>query len=101
MSWEANLSAGSSGSERPIEHCADILLRMAGQVPVTDDTMGSEWLHFFGREKPQAQVRTYGAVDSPACIPERPLAPNDGCSSSHLDHWFTDGIAPHSAIAHD
>jgi hypothetical protein len=50
MSWEANLSAGSSGSERPIEHCADILLRMAGQVPVTDDTMGSEWLHFFGRE---------------------------------------------------
>jgi hypothetical protein len=50
MSWEANLSAGSSGSERPIEHCADILLRTAGQVPVTYDNMGSEWLHFFGRE---------------------------------------------------
>jgi hypothetical protein len=30
MSWEANLSAGSSGSERPIEHCADILLRTGG-----------------------------------------------------------------------
>jgi predicted membrane-bound spermidine synthase len=50
MSWEANLSVGSGDSERPIEDCGDILLRTAGQAPVTDDNMGSEWLHFFGRE---------------------------------------------------
>jgi murein endopeptidase len=43
-------------------------------------------------------VRIYGPADSPTCIPERPLAPDDGCRGSPLDHWFTDGIAPHSAI---
>jgi penicillin-insensitive murein endopeptidase len=37
-------------------------------------------------------VRIYCPADSPACIPEPPLAADDGCSGSTLDHWFTDAV---------
>jgi SAM-dependent methyltransferase len=51
ISLQASLSADSAGSkERPIERCSDILSRTAGQLPVTDDNMGSEWRHFLGLE---------------------------------------------------
>lgn len=35
---------------RPIEPCPEILAQTAGMRPVTDDNMGSEWLHFLGLE---------------------------------------------------
>jgi ABC transporter substrate binding protein len=49
MSLETNLapSAGRS-NQGPIEQCSDILSRTAGRMPVTDDNMGTEWLHFLG-----------------------------------------------------
>jgi spermidine synthase len=36
--------------DRPIEPCPDLLARTAGKQTVTDDNMGSEWLHFMGFE---------------------------------------------------
>ena len=35
---------------RPIEPCSDILARTAGEQPVTDDNMGSEWRYPLGLE---------------------------------------------------
>jgi spermidine synthase len=35
---------------RPIEPCSDILARTAGEQPVTDDNMGSEWRFSLGLE---------------------------------------------------
>ena len=46
QSWEGSLTA--RGVTRPIERCADILSRTAGQESVTDDNMGSEWRHSLG-----------------------------------------------------
>ena len=47
--WEASREAGEAGNgKRPIEPCADILARTAGQRPITDDNMGTEWQHFLG-----------------------------------------------------
>jgi len=37
-------------------------------------------------------VRIYCPADSPACIPEPPLAADDGCGGSTLDRWFTDAV---------
>ncbi len=50
-SWQASLAPGAARrDERPIEPCPEILARTAGKRPVTDDNMGSEWLHFLGFE---------------------------------------------------
>ena len=49
MSWEIHLSPSAGRSNQgPIEQCPDILSRSAGRPPVTDDNMGTEWLHFLG-----------------------------------------------------
>ena len=37
-------------------------------------------------------VRIVCPADSPACISEPPLVPNDGCGGKDLDHWFTDAV---------
>ena len=51
MSWQRSLGPeGERAVERPIEPCADVLRRTAGQHLVTDDNMGSEWLHGLGLE---------------------------------------------------
>jgi len=51
MSWEASLPPGAArGEEWPIEHCPDILARTADKRLMTDDNMGSEWLHFLGSD---------------------------------------------------
>jgi spermidine synthase/predicted MFS family arabinose efflux permease len=49
-SWQSSLAPARHEEDRPIEPCADVLARTAGQAVVTDDNMGSEWLHFLGRE---------------------------------------------------
>jgi spermidine synthase len=41
---------GQHAIESPIEPCPNVLARTAGTRPVTDDNMGSEWLHFLGLE---------------------------------------------------
>ena len=46
--WKDSLT--SSAEARPIEPCPDVLARTAGKRSVTDDNMGSEWLHFMGLE---------------------------------------------------
>ena len=48
QAWETSLTARND--PRPIEPCSDILARTSGEQPVTDDNMGSEWLHFLGFE---------------------------------------------------
>ena len=48
QSWGASLAARDE--PRPIEVCADVLSRTAGQRPVTDDNMGSEWRTSLGLE---------------------------------------------------
>jgi spermidine synthase/predicted MFS family arabinose efflux permease len=51
VSWQSSLAPGSAHTlDRPIEPCADVLARTAGKLAVTDDNMGSEWLHFLGLE---------------------------------------------------
>ena len=50
MSWQASLTAKTGGKTRLIEPCADLLARTSGKRPVTDDNMGSEWLHALGRD---------------------------------------------------
>ena len=45
---QASLTAAKA--PRPIEACADILARTAGEQPVTDDNMGSEWRYSLGLE---------------------------------------------------
>jgi spermidine synthase len=37
-------------AERPIEPCPDLMARTAGKKVVTDDNMGTEWLHFLGMD---------------------------------------------------
>ena len=50
-SWEGSLAPGEAhNAERPIEPCPDILARTANKRSITDDNMGSEWLHFLGLE---------------------------------------------------
>ena len=41
-------SKAAQAAKRPIEPCPDLLARTAGKQIVTDDNMGSEWLHFLG-----------------------------------------------------
>jgi len=49
MSWQKNLLPENANvPHRPIEPCSDLLTRTAGERPVTDDNMGTEWLHFMG-----------------------------------------------------
>jgi spermidine synthase len=48
--WQTSLAPGVHADRRPIEPCPDILARTAGQRSVTDDNMGSEWLHYMGLE---------------------------------------------------
>jgi spermidine synthase len=48
QSWEQSFTARAE--ERPIEPCPDILARTAGEEPVTDDNMGSEWRYSLGLE---------------------------------------------------
>jgi spermidine synthase len=51
VSWEDGLAPNQARDKvRYIEPCADILARTAGKLAVTDDNMGSEWLHFLGFE---------------------------------------------------
>jgi spermidine synthase len=51
VSWQSSLAPGSASTlDRPIEPCPDVLARTAGKLVVTDDNMGSEWLHFLGLE---------------------------------------------------
>jgi spermidine synthase len=51
VSWEDGLVPNQALDKvRYIEPCADILARTAGKLAVTDDNMGSEWLHFLGLE---------------------------------------------------
>ena len=40
----------AQAAKRPIEPCPDLLARTAGKQIVTDDNMGSEWLHFLGMD---------------------------------------------------
>lgn len=48
-SWQGSLTQqGAHDAQRPIEPCVDILARSKGLRLVTDDNMGSEWLHFLG-----------------------------------------------------
>ena len=48
MSLRASLSTDAIPSaQKPIEPCAEILVRTEGKDPVTDDNMGSEWRHYF------------------------------------------------------
>jgi spermidine synthase len=48
-SWKASIATGfTRDAQWPIEPCPDVLARTAGRTPVTDDNMGSEWLHFLG-----------------------------------------------------
>jgi spermidine synthase len=50
-SWEASLAPDAArNEERPIEPCPELLVRTAGERPVTDDNMGTEWRAFFGSE---------------------------------------------------
>jgi spermidine synthase len=46
QSWEASLASGDRSG--PIEGCRDIIARTAGERPITDDNMGSEWRYAFG-----------------------------------------------------
>ncbi len=46
QSWETSFASGDAS--RPIEPCRDIIARTAGEQPVTDDNMGSEWRHALG-----------------------------------------------------
>ncbi len=51
VSWEDGLAPNQARDKvRYIEPCADILARTTGKLAVTDDNMGSEWLHFLGLE---------------------------------------------------
>jgi len=43
-------SLAADNAPRPIEACPDILARTAGEQPVTDDNMGSEWRYSLGLE---------------------------------------------------
>lgn len=43
-------SKAAQAAKRPIEPCPDLLERTAGKQIVTDDNMGSEWLHFLGMD---------------------------------------------------
>ena len=50
-SWQSSLAPASTHTlDRPIEPCPDVLARTTGKLAVTDDNMGSEWLHFLGLE---------------------------------------------------
>lgn len=48
--WQTSLSTGAHADKRPIEPCPDILTRTAGLRSITDDNMGTEWLHYMGLE---------------------------------------------------
>jgi spermidine synthase len=49
VAWQGSLDPQEAANiGRPIEPCPDLLARTAGQRPVTDDNMGSEWRHFLG-----------------------------------------------------
>ena len=48
QAWETSLTGRND--PRPIEPCSDILARTAGEQPVTDDNMGSEWRYSLGLE---------------------------------------------------
>jgi len=49
VSWQRSFAPENAHSaSRPIEPCPDLLARTAGLRPVTDDNMGSEWLHIMG-----------------------------------------------------
>ena len=48
MRWQRGLRVqGAVDADRVIEPCPDLMRRTAGKRLVTDDNMGSEWLHFF------------------------------------------------------
>jgi spermidine synthase len=48
--WQQSLAPAPHADRRPIEPCPDIVARTAGQLSVTDDNMGAEWLHYLGLE---------------------------------------------------
>ncbi len=51
ISFQAGMRSDAIPSaQKPIESCAEILLRTEGKASVTDDNMGSEWRHYFGVE---------------------------------------------------
>ena len=49
LSMEDMLGPGATrGQNGPTEFCPDILARTAGEAPVTDDNMGTEWRYVLG-----------------------------------------------------
>ena len=51
MTWQEGLAADAKRDPgQPIEPCPALLARTDGKKVVTDDNMGSEWLHFLGLE---------------------------------------------------
>jgi spermidine synthase len=51
VSWQKSFAPENAHTAgRPIEPCSEILTRTAGKQPITDDNMGTEWLHFMGLE---------------------------------------------------
>ena len=44
------VSFAAANAPQAIESCPDILARTAGEQPVTDDNMGSEWRYSLGLE---------------------------------------------------
>jgi spermidine synthase len=50
-SWESSPAPPAAHAEAPpIESCPELLVRTAGQQPVTDDNMGTEWRYSLGLE---------------------------------------------------
>jgi spermidine synthase len=50
MFLQESIAPKAPVAARPIEPCPDLLVRTAGKTIVTDDNMGTEWLHFLGLE---------------------------------------------------
>jgi spermidine synthase len=49
MAWQDSL-ADANAPGKPIEPCPQVIARTGGERQITDNNMGSEWLHFVGLE---------------------------------------------------
>jgi spermidine synthase len=50
MAWQDSLAESGDRPGKPIEPCPQVIARTAGDRLITDDNMGTEWLHFIGLE---------------------------------------------------
>jgi hypothetical protein len=50
MAWQDSLAENGDRPGKPIEPCPQVIARTAGDRLITDDNMGTEWLHFIGLE---------------------------------------------------